>query len=168
MPDDLARLYDEHADALGAFLLNVTRDQADTRDALQEVFFKLARRPALLDGARDERGFLLRLAHNAACDLFRRRSTRAQNEGRYASEAPLIFEPTDDRESQAFRDAVAVALADLPEEQRAVVHLKLWENLTFDAIATILGISLNTAASRYRYGLDKLRARLRPLEKELS
>ena len=62
MPDELARLYDQHADALCAFLRSVTRHEADTRDTLQEVFLKLARRPALLADARDERAFLLRLA----------------------------------------------------------------------------------------------------------
>jgi len=56
----------------------------------------------------------------------------------------------------------------LPEDQRAVVHLKLWENLTFEQIATTLEISPNTAASRYRYGLDKLRALLRPLYDEIK
>ena len=167
MPDELARLYDQHADALCAFLLNVTRDQADTRDTLQEVFLKLARRPALLDGARNERAFLLRLAHNAARDLFRRQMTRSQNESRFAAEVPLVFEAAESAEDQAHRTAVSAALAELPEEQRAVVHLKLWEDLTFEGIADVLGISPNTAASRYRYGLDKLRARLRPLQQEL-
>jgi RNA polymerase sigma-70 factor (ECF subfamily) len=60
------------------------------------------------------------------------------------------------------------ALRDLPNEQRAVVHLKLWEGLTFDAIAEALGIPPNTAASRYRYGLDKLRHRLRPFYEEIK
>ena len=60
-PLDLERLYDEHAQALFAFLLNLTRHEADTRDLLQEVFVKLAKRPDLLDGVRDERAFLLRL-----------------------------------------------------------------------------------------------------------
>ena len=95
MPDELGRLYDQHADALHAFLLNVTRDPTDTRDTLQEVFLKLARRPALLDGARDERAFLLRLAHNAARDLFRRRTTRAENETRFEADAPLVFDRVD-------------------------------------------------------------------------
>ena len=67
-PPDLARLYDEHASALFAFVLNVTRHEADTRDVLQEVFRKLAARPELLREVRDERGFLLRLAHHAAID----------------------------------------------------------------------------------------------------
>jgi RNA polymerase sigma-70 factor (ECF subfamily) len=47
------------------------------------------------------------------------------------------------------------------------VHLKLWEGRTFEVIADLLGIPPNTAASRYRYGLDKLRSRLRPLYEEL-
>ena len=77
MPADIERLYDEHAQALFAFLLNFTRDHEDTRDVLQEIFVKLARQPELLRAARDERGFLIRLAHNTAIDLMRRRSTRA-------------------------------------------------------------------------------------------
>jgi RNA polymerase sigma-70 factor (ECF subfamily) len=48
-----------------------------------------------------------------------------------------------------------------------VVHLKLWSGLTFERIAEVLEVPLNTAASRYRYGLDKLRARLRPLYDEI-
>ena len=47
MPSDLERLYDEHASALFAFLLNFTRDENDTRDVLQEIFIKLARQPDL-------------------------------------------------------------------------------------------------------------------------
>jgi DNA-directed RNA polymerase specialized sigma24 family protein len=70
---DIERLYDEHAQPLFAFLLNFTRDEADTRDLLQEIFIKLAREPKLLDGVREERAFLIRLAHNAAIDLIRRR-----------------------------------------------------------------------------------------------
>jgi RNA polymerase sigma-70 factor (ECF subfamily) len=56
----------------------------------------------------------------------------------------------------------------LPPDQRAVVNLKLWEGLTFGQIADALDIPLNTAASRYRYGLDKLRERLRPLYEEMK
>jgi RNA polymerase sigma-70 factor (ECF subfamily) len=59
-------------------------------------------------------------------------------------------------------------LASLPAEQRAVVHLKLWEGLTFEEIAVALEIPLNTAASRYRYGVDKLRQHLRPLYEEMK
>ncbi len=76
---DLERLYDGHASALFAFLLTLTRNEADTRDLMQELFAKLARQPVLLDGVRDERAFLLRLSHHAAIDAMRRRGTRDKN-----------------------------------------------------------------------------------------
>ena len=66
------------------------------------------------------------------------------------------------------RPVLEAALRELPPEQRAVAHLKLWEGLTFEQIADLLGIPLNTAASRYRYALDKLRQRLRPLYDEIK
>ena len=170
MPElfDLERLYDGHAQALFAFLLNFTRNEADTRDVLQEVFIKLAQKPDLLKRVRDERGFLIRLAHNQAIDLMRRRGTREKNYERLADECKGLFAAAADADEQAFRTALVEALGELPPDQRAVVHLKLWEELTFEQIAEALEIPPNTAASRYRYGLDKLRERLRPLYEELK
>lgn len=168
MPADIERLYDEHAQALFGFLLNFTRDENDTRDVLQEVFVKLARQPELLGAARDERAFLIRLAHNAAIDLMRRRGTRARNQEQFGEEHNDSFAATTDPDETAFRAELSAALGELPPDQRAVVHLKLWEGLTFERIAEALEIPLNTAASRYRYGLDKLRARLRPLYEEIK
>ncbi|MEO7676736.1 MAG: sigma-70 family RNA polymerase sigma factor [Verrucomicrobiota bacterium] len=167
-PFNLVRLYDEHSQALFAFLLNFTRNETDTRDLLQEIFIKLARQPALLDGVREERAFLIRLAHNSAIDLMRRRGTREKNYAQLAEEIGSVFSTSDDPDEQSFRESLASALGELPAEQRAVVHLKLWEGLTFDAIADLLEIQPNTAASRYRYGLDKLRERLRPLYEEIK
>jgi RNA polymerase sigma-70 factor, ECF subfamily len=166
-PLDIERLYDEHAQAVFAFLLNFTRHEADTRDLLQEVFVKLARRPELLDGVRDERAFLLRLAHNLAIDLIRRRGTRDKHHEQLAAETLPVFAAGASPDESAFREALGAALCELPAEQRAVVHLKLWEELTFEQIAELLSIPLNTAASRYRYGIDKLRERLRPLYDEI-
>ena len=165
---ELRRLYDGHAQPLYAFLLNLTRDEADARDLLQDVFVKLARDPALLDCVRDERAFLIRLAHNAAIDLIRRRGTRDKTRDQFAAEIISPFAPASDPDEQTFRAALAEALVELPPEQRAVVHLKLWEGLTFEEIADALDIPPNTAASRYRYGLDKLRERLRPLYEEIK
>lgn len=165
---DLERLYDEHAQALFAFLLNLTRNEADSRDLLQEVFVKLARQPGRLENVREPRAFLLRLAHNAAVDLIRRNRTREKYNLEIAVESVSVFVPSSDPDARAFRDGLDRALAELPPDQRAVVHLKLWEGLTFEAIAETLNIPLNTAASRYRYGLDKLRERLRLLYDEID
>src|ERR1041385_483290 len=158
----------DHAQALVGFLLNFTRDEDDTRDVLQEVFTKLARRPELLRAARDERAFLIRLAHNAAIDLMRRRGTREKHHEQFGAEMLALFAPAADPDEAAFRAELSEALAELPPDQRAVVHLKLWEGLTFEQIADALEIPPNTAASRYRYGLDKLRARLRPIYEEIK
>ncbi len=168
MPPDLERLYDDHAQALFAFLLSLTRDETDTRDVLQEIFVKLARQPDLLRSARDERAFLIRLAHNATIDLIRRRGTRSKHHDQFGAEAIELFARTSDPDEQSFRAALTETLSELPPDQRSVVHLKLWEGLTFEQIAIALDIPLNTAASRYRYGLDKLRARLRPLYDEIK
>ena len=168
MPSDLERLYDAHAQSLFAFVLNLTRNEADTNDVLQEIFVKLATRPGLLDEVRDERGFLLRLAHNLTIDLMRRRATREKSYERFAGESDSVFESGSDADEKSFRSALNEALGSLPLEQRAVAHLKLWEDLTFEAVAETLGISPNTAASRYRYALDKLRERLRPLYDEIK
>ena len=61
---------------------------------------------------------------------------------------------------QERQTAIEEALDTLPADQREVVILKVWAGLNFPAIALTLGISANTAASRYRYALEKLRQRL--------
>ena len=139
-----------------------------TRDLLQEIFVKLARESKLLAGVREERACLIRLAHNAAIDLMRRRGTRDRTKENFAAEFISPFAPASDPDEKVFREELAVALGELPEDQRAVVHLKLWAGLTFEEIAATLEIPPNTAASRYRYGLDKLRGRLRPLYEEIK
>src|SRR5687768_13211841 len=94
-PPDLARVYDGHAQTLFAFLLDFTRSEADTRDVLQEVFVRLGREPQLLAAARDERAFLLRMAHNLAIDAMRRRGTRERKHEQFGAEAPVTCEPSD-------------------------------------------------------------------------
>jgi RNA polymerase sigma-70 factor, ECF subfamily len=167
-PDFLARVYDDHAQALFAFLLNFTRHETETKDLLQELFAKLAKQPGLLDAVRDERAFLIRLAHNQAIDAMRRRGAREKKHELFAVESFAMFVTSADPDEQVFRQALADALLELPPEQRAVVHLKLWEGFTFETIAEALDIPPNTAASRYRYGLDKLRKRLRLLYEEIQ
>jgi RNA polymerase sigma-70 factor (ECF subfamily) len=156
---DLAAVYDQHADALFAFLLNLTRSEAETKDLLQDLFVRLARKPSLLASARNERSFLLKTAHNLFIDHCRRNGARTRNHLRAAEETEAFF--LADPSGPPSRE-VEAALRALPAEQRAVLHLKVWEEKTFQEIAHTLGISPNTAASRYRYAVDKLRGLLRP------
>lgn len=167
-PTQLEKLYDEHAPALFGFLLNLTRNEADTRDVLQDLFCKLAAKPEQLQDVKEMRSYLARLAHNLAIDLMRRTATRHKYHDSLATEAKGLFATSANPDEEAFRHALSAALGELPPEQRAIVHLKLWCGFTFEEITQILEIPLNTAASRYRYGLDKLRDRLRPLYDEIK
>ncbi len=172
LPAELARLYDAHAAAMFGYLLGLLTDEADVRDVLQDVFHRLAARPDSLREVRDERAYLLRLAHHAGIDLCRGQARRRQRDHLAAiengdDETIGLFPRATDPDEAAFRGQLAEALADLPVEQSAVVQLKLWEGFTFERIAETLGIPLNTAASRYRYGIDKLRTVLRPFYDEI-
>lgn len=159
---DLREIYDEHAQALYAFLLQLSHCEADTRDLLQEIFCRLAREP-LPDGLRNPRAYLFRCAYRLYLDLCRRHAVRA---GFAAGTEPVLQLP-DDPDEHGFHAALEEAMRQLPAEQKAVVHLKLWQGQTFGEIGSALGLSANTAASRYRYGLEKLRALLRPLYEEI-
>lgn len=152
----LAEIYDAHADALFAHLSNLLRDEAAVKDVLQEVFLRLARDAAPLERATNRRAYLLRLAHNLAVDTFRRRETRERRESDFAAVALLEQAEEADDDSRGAEQALAA----LPEDQRLVVQLKIWDELTFAEIAEVLSISANTAASRWRYAMDKLRERL--------
>jgi RNA polymerase sigma-70 factor (ECF subfamily) len=82
-----------------------------------------------------------------------RRARREQVAG--VNDAQPWFDTgVEDRELSRLMQA---ALADLPAEQREVITLKVWGELTFAEIAEALDIPLNTAASRHRYGMDALR-----------
>ena len=158
-PESIAALYDAHAPALYRFLLSLTGSEADTRDLLQDLFIKLVRQPA--PALTDPQAWLFRSARNGFIDLVRRNAHRRGVMSRY--EAEVASPSPHDSSPPAAPDptlAIAHALAGLPEEQRAVVHLKIWENLTFARIAEILDIPANTAASRYRYAMDRLRQTL--------
>ncbi len=161
-PAALEALYDAFAPSLLAFLLSRLRSRADAEDALQQLFHDLARRPRQLLGVRDLEPWLFTKARNLSTDRLR---VRAREAGRAVA---LESGPLPDwmdlapRSVPATADdaALAAAVNRLPEDQREVVVLKAFEGLTFADIATRLGVSLNTAASRWRYALEKLRAAL--------
>ena len=73
-----------------------------------------------------------------------------------------------DPDAECFRRSLETALAALPEEQRSAVYLKLWGELSAGEIGKVCGVSENTIASRYRYGLEKLRQILRPVYDEIK
>lgn len=122
-PGELARPYDAHASALFAFLLTLTRDESQTRELLQELFLRLARRGSDGEEIRNERAFLVRLAHNLVVDASRRGVVRERTQAQLTAEAAILFEAPaagagDDPEVTR---RVSDALSALPEDQGAVV-----------------------------------------------
>jgi RNA polymerase sigma-70 factor (ECF subfamily) len=139
-----------------------TRSLADAEDVVQEAFIRYWRHQRHLEGARQ--ALLVTSIRRAAVDLARRETRRAVRE-RLADDSrddlePLFEAPPDGDENRAVIEA---ALHRLPAEQREVLVLKIWGELTFEQIAEGIDISPNTAASRYRYALVALRKELTPV-----
>lgn len=95
-PQELEQLCHRHSAALHSFLLNLTRNQADTLDLLQELFISLAKHPEQLTSVRNEREYLLRRAHNLGVDLIRRRETRNRVHETAGLEHTELFAPVQD------------------------------------------------------------------------
>ena len=165
---ELERLYDAHAPGLYHYVMGFTHNEADTRDVLQEVFIKLARLRGREAAWQNERAFVYRLAHNFSVDWLRRRRVKEQTLERCAREAAGLVDGGSDPDGREFAAQLEAAFAELPDEQRSVAQLRLREGLAFEEISAIQGIPLNTAASRYRYAIDKLRTLLRPIYGELQ
>lgn len=137
-----------------------TRSLADAEDVVQEAFVRYWRNQRHLPG--DPQALLVTSVRRAALDLARREGRRAAREeladgGLEECEAHFGPVPGEDGER---REQIEQALRELPTEQREVLVLKIWNELTFEQIGEVLGISPNTAASRYRYGLTALRKQM--------
>lgn len=144
-------LYDAAAAQLVLYGRALGLSHAEAEDVLHDTFRVLLALPRV---PREPRCYLVRTFRNRA--LNHRRSLWRRWRREFES---LGWFEQDGGESPAERAAVA-GLGQLPGAQREVIVLKLWHSLTFEEIGGILGVSPNTAAGRYRYGLQKLRALL--------
>ena len=148
---DVGRLYDEFGAPLYRYALMILADPSAAADAVQQVFLQVLRGSATNAIDSGDR-YLVRAVRNECFSLLR----RTRRERMHAE--PLV-EPIGDDDPE-LRLTVEAALRSLPPEQREVVHLKVFEGLTFQEIAGITGESINTVASRYRYAIDKMRAHM--------
>ncbi|WP_182868957.1 RNA polymerase sigma factor [Rhodopirellula sp. JC639] len=153
----MAQLYDLTADRLVRFAASITRRQHDAEDAVSATMVKVASRPKLLVAADRPWHYLLRMVRNESLVILRSRS-RWSAIGSLADR--LIGRTFDVVERDDENRLVWQALASLPAPQSEVVVLKIWEQLTFAEIAEVLQITPSTAASRYRYALEKLAGKL--------
>ena len=149
----IGRLYDRFAPALYRYAVIVLADPVAASDVVQQVFVNLLRRRS--EEIDEDERYLRRAVRNECFTNLRRRRRDASS--RVAS--PLL-EPAGSIDDVEVRLMIEQALRALPPEQREVVHLKVYEGMTFQEIASFIDEPLNTVASRYRYAMDKLRAQL--------
>ena len=145
----------ENGSKLMLFARQQTRCEADAEDVLQMALVKTWKTH---DGPPNDRVVSLAYTNVRRCaiDLARSNQRRLRREKiavKEMGETVSWFELPEDDESRMLQ----VALTKIPEKFREVVTLKIWGELTFHQIAETLEISPNTAASRYRYGLESLR-----------
>jgi RNA polymerase sigma-70 factor (ECF subfamily) len=152
--DALERVYDRYATLAYRQAYAILGVSQDAEDALQEVFLKLARRHG--SAIKDLRAYLLVAARHESYTILRKR--RRERVGQEADVA--LSDPPASGEAFGKNDFVRQALDRLPPEQREVVTLKIFEQLTFQEIGKIVRVSANTVASRYRYAMRKLREAL--------
>lgn len=150
-------LYEAKASGLILYGRALGLSHGEAEDVLQETFLALMQKPLAL---REPEHYCLRSFRNRALNYKRslwRRLTREIESHRW-------FERSSS-ETPAERAAMR-CLAALPPEQREAVVLKIWNQYTFEEIGGLLEISPNTAAGRYRYGLQKIKNQLEGLAYE--
>lgn len=143
----------------------LTGNSEDAMDLMQEVFLGVYRNLRRFRGDANFRTWLFRIAHNKAVDLNRRRKLLSLtgdlgDDAEFAGgefSAPAETEP-DHGLAERERNRLALALLGrIPLEQRLVVELKIYQSLTFEEIARMQEISVNTAKTRFYAALKKMR-----------
>jgi len=145
---DVRQLYETHGPALLAYASALLRDSSAAEDVLHQVFLQLLRGKAAMNG--QPAPYLFRAVRNTALNHIRGQSREVELGGN----AVWLESPDGSPETSI---ALQSALKALPEEQREIVVLKVWGQLTFEEAAEVTGVPANTAASRYRYGIQKLK-----------
>lgn len=150
----LAELYDRHAASLFRHALALARRQAEAEDLVHVVFVKLATTGAPLLGVRAPASYLHRMLNSAWVDTQRRTITGAR-----AVEIGTTESPGQQPAACGIDEAIDIsrALDELPARQREAVVLHIVEGFSFREIGRMTGVSLFTAAARYRLAVGRLR-----------
>lgn len=148
------RLYEQHGPGLLAYASSVLGERAAAEDVLHQLFLKLLAGRVSIDG--EPLAYLYRAVRNASLNAQRSAARLVELGSRdvWFEAAPLMRD-------EAL--GLQTALVEIPQEQREVIVLRIWGGMTLQEASALLDIPLNTAASRYRYGLAKLRERMNPL-----
>jgi RNA polymerase sigma-70 factor, ECF subfamily len=148
--------YREYAPRLTAYARSFgTGNGHAPEDVVQEVFLGLIRNRAEICEP-SALPFLFRAVRHRLLNLQRSAGRRQKHERQRAAGTSCVFEVEPGREEETAR--LEAALARLPDEQREVVVMRIWGGMTLQQAAEVQEVPLKTAASRYDYGLRKLKA----------
>ena len=160
---------EEKGPKLFLFARQQTRSQEDAKDVLQDALVKLVekiRNGEFVGGQESWLPYLYTAIRRLAIDLSRRDDRRKRREDNVGADMEdhqaEAFHPWFDSESSddETRSQLEEGLKDLPQKFSEVIIMKIWGERTFAEIGEALDISQNTAASRYRYGLEALKKNL--------
>jgi RNA polymerase sigma factor (sigma-70 family) len=153
-PRDIRSAFDEHAAALVLYARQWL-GPGSAEDVVQNVFLKLIRRPPSPDRLR---AWLFRCVRNASLNELRSLQRRRRQERQFAGGRTAWFLPAPEGRLDA--ETVQALLTALSEQQRELVVLRIWGQLTLEQISEIVGQPVSTLWSRYRAALKHMRARL--------
>lgn len=154
---EIERLYQQHGAALVLFGTTILGERSMAQDAVHQVFLRLIETGSLRRAA-DPKAYLFASVRNQLLNegKIRRRNASLDPDATW-------FDPP--QRDYAAEQNLRRALVDLNLDQREIVVLHVWGEMTFSQIADVLGVSPNTVASRYRYGIEKLRELMSSREK---
>ena len=166
--DAFGILLQRHQEAIFKFIYNKVKDTELSNDLFQETFVKVIQKLKL--GAYQEEGkflpWVLRIAHNLVIDHFRKVSKHRMISERHSwSEDYNIFHRIASEDLnyvqrttvEEIADQLHVLMAHLPDTQREIIYMRLFEERSFKEISESEGVSINTALGRMRYALLNLR-----------
>ena len=168
-PSDWRPWLEQRGPKLLLFARQQTRSYEDAQDVFQDAIVKLVEKIRVgefVGGPEAWQPYLYTTIRRLAIDLSRRDDRRKRREDTVGTETGENqqdgFHPWFESESSEdeIRDQLEEKLKLLPEKFAEVIVMKIWGDRTFAEIGEILGISQNTAASRYRYGLEALKKSL--------
>jgi RNA polymerase sigma-70 factor, ECF subfamily len=160
-------LYSRHKGALYRYLQRLCRDREVANDLFQEVWAKVIASRERYEVRAQFNTFLFRIAHNCAIDYFRRSGKVPVGQLADVSELEEMLpgseadRPDDQASAAQVKAAFKRALDQLPAEQRDVFVLYEESGLSLEEIGKVTGVAMETAKSRLRYAVSKLRAALK-------
>ncbi|MFA7447038.1 MAG: sigma-70 family RNA polymerase sigma factor [Weeksellaceae bacterium] len=176
--DELAleKLIYRHKSKLFGFIFSKVLDKDVAEDIFQDTFVKVIL--TLKEGRYNEEGkflpWVMRIAHNLSIDYFRSKTRMPMIGETFLDEDFSIFDfladPEDSSETKIIKEQIDKDLRSiiefLPEDQREVLYMRMFKDLSFKEIAEETNVSINTALGRMRYALINLRKLIE--EKKLS